>query len=498
VDDVDVAVIGAGFGGLGAALSLAERGARVRLCETLSYPGGCASTFTRRRCRFESGATLFSGFGDGQLFARWIEQHALDVSVDFLDPVVELRAPGLALEVPSDRDAWVDRLCALEPARAPRVRALFAEQGRVADALWELFGDPELLPPFDLPALLRHARRAPRYLPLLRWVGRPLWALVERHDLADFAPLTTFLDAVSQITVQASAREAEAPFAMATMDYYFRGTGHVRGGIGELAGALVGAIEAQGGEVRLTDRVRGLARTRDGRWRVTARRGTFVADTVIANLLPRALRRLLAPGVEVEPRLAELDRAVQTGWGAVMLYRVLEPDAVEHRGAHHVELVADPDAPLVEGNHSFCSISAADEERAPGGGRTMTVSTHVAGRALRGSADPGARVAAIQARMRETLARLAPELERGVRFEMTGSPRTFERFTGRPDGLVGGIPRRAGLDNYRHLWPAPVAPALYLVGDTVFPGQSTLATALGGVKLADHIAGPAGARRRAS
>jgi len=498
VDEVDVAVIGAGFGGLGAALSLSERGAKVRLCETLSYPGGCASTFTRRRCRFESGATLFSGFGEGQLFAKWIEDHGLDVGVDFLDPVVTLRAPGLTLDVPSDREAWIERLCALDPSRADRVGALFDEQGRVADALWELFADPGLLPPFDLPALLRHARRAPRYLPLLRWVGRPLWALVERHELTDFAPLTTFLDAVSQITVQASAREAEAPFAMATMDYYFRGTGHVRGGIGELAWGLASAIEAQGGDVRMTDRVRALARTRDGRWRVTARRGTFLADTVVANLLPQAVRAILDPGVPVEPRLTELSRAVETGWGAVMLYRVLEPDAVPHPGAHHVELVADPDAPFEEGNHLFCSISAADEDRAPDGARTMTVSTHVGGAALRDADDPGRRVAAIQARMRATLSALAPELDRGVRLEMTASPRTFARFTGRPDGFVGGVPRRAGLSNYRHLWPAPVAPGLYLVGDTVFPGQSTLATALGGVKLADHLAGDLRATRQAS
>ena len=50
----DVAVIGAGFGGLGAALSAAERGACVAICEALNYPGGCASTFTRDANQFEA------------------------------------------------------------------------------------------------------------------------------------------------------------------------------------------------------------------------------------------------------------------------------------------------------------------------------------------------------------------------------------------------------------------------------------------------------------
>ena len=72
---------------------------------------------------------------------------------------------------------------------------------------------------------------------------------------------------------------------------------------------------------------------------------------------------------------------------------------------------------------------------------------------------------------------------------MTGSPRTFERFTLRAEGLVGGIPRRAGLEYYDDFFPSAGARGLYMVGDSVFPGQSTLATSIGGVKLAQHLLG---------
>ena len=37
------------------------------------------------------------------------------------------------------------------------------------------------------------------------------------------------------------------------------------------------------------------------------------------------------------------------------------------------------------------------------------------------------------------------------------------------------------------VFQAPGSPTVYLVGDSVFPGQSTLATALSGVKAADAI-----------
>ena len=77
--EVDAVVVGAGFGGIGAALRLAEGGARVLLAERTTYPG-CACTFEFEGDHFEGGATLFSGFDDEQLFGRWIDRHGIDVS----------------------------------------------------------------------------------------------------------------------------------------------------------------------------------------------------------------------------------------------------------------------------------------------------------------------------------------------------------------------------------------------------------------------------------
>ena len=157
-----------------------------------------------------------------------------------------------------------------------------------------------------------------------------------------------------------------------------------------------------------------------------------------------------------------------------------------------MQLVDDESVPFTEGNHLFCSISAADEhERAPAGQRTVTVSTHVPMTELQDASplEQGAYVEGVQNRMRQTLARRAPELLEHASFQMTASPRTFARFTGRHRGYVGGVPRRVGWSHYRPraLWPRQAARNLYLVGDSVLLGQSTLAVALGGVRTAEHI-----------
>jgi len=82
---------------------------------------------------------------------------------------------------------------------------------------------------------------------------------------------------------------------------------------------------------------------------------------------------------------------------------------------------------------------------------------------------------------------LAPEWAGRIRHLLPGSPRTFQRFTRRTGGYVGGIPRRAGLHHYAQLTPVQPAERLWLVGDSVFPGQSILAAALGGVRVAEAV-----------
>lgn len=490
IETADVVVVGAGFGGLGAALGLAERGARVVLCELLDYAGGCAGTFERKGCRFDAGATLSSGFGEGQLFDAWTRRHGLALSLTRLDPVVELRTPEFTLAVAADRQEFIARIADLAGAREGAVRRFFAFQREVADTLWQVLDDPRMLPPLGAGGLVAHLGRVPRYLPLARWIGRPLVDVLAKYGVADVAPLRLFCDAVCQITVQCPASEAEALFALATLDYFFRGVAHVRGGIGELARALVVALERLGARVCFHRPVRALARDGDA-WRVETRRGPIRARTVVANVLPQALRAMLGPAVPASPRLERLARELEAGWGAAMLYLVARPPAGAPEHAHHLEMIDDPSRPLVAGNHLFASISGADEpERAPPGCRVITVSTHLpaAHLAALSERETADYVAAVQDRMRAVFAARAPEWAAGIERTMTASPRTFERYTRRPGGLVGGVPRRAGLHNYRDAWPRPIAPDLWLVGDSVFPGQSTVATALGGLRAATAIA----------
>ena len=54
---------------------------------------------------------------------------------------------------------------------------------------------------------------------------------------------------------------------------------------------------------------------------------------------------------------------------------------------------------------------------------------------------------------------------------MVGTPRTFQRYTGRYSGTVGGIPLIKDYIPLRYPFNFTPIKGLYLVGDSVFPGQ---------------------------
>ena len=505
----DAVVVGGGFGGIGAALRLAEGGARVALLERLGYLGGAACTFEHEGDHFEGGATLFAGLGPDELFGRWVARYGLNVEVSFLERPVELRAgSSIVVTAHRDRARFVAELCALPGAPVSAIQRFFALQERVAALLWSLFDDPALLPPLTLHSALRHLARSPRYASLAPLVGRSLGSVLARYGLADFAPLRAWFDAQCQITVQCSAEEAEAAFALAALDYHHRGAAHVHGGIGRLAEGLGHAITACGGIVQKRSAVSRVEPDGD-LWIVTARGVTYRTRHVVLNVLPQVAARLVR-GVPAA-RFASGAARVREGWGAAALFRTLVPPHGAPRGPLHLELVDDPAAPFLAGNHVFLSIGAEGEGVADPRLRRATISTHVDLAALRGldATAQQEHVEAVQARMRATISRRAPEWARYVR-ELTASPRTYARWVGRTDpdaalyggsaselprelprelvgGWVGGVPRRAGLRAYRDLFQRPPARGITLVGDSAFPGQSVLATALGGVRAAEVI-----------
>ncbi len=76
-----------------------------------------------------------------------------------------------------------------------------------------------------------------------------------------------------------------------------------------------------------------------------------------------------------------------------------------------------------------------------------------------------------------------PKLKQHIRLAMPGTPLTFERFTQRVNGMVGGFPQKSLWAS----WAPQIDRGVWLVGDSVFPGQSTAGVTLGALRVAREI-----------
>ena len=76
-----------------------------------------------------------------------------------------------------------------------------------------------------------------------------------------------------------------------------------------------------------------------------------------------------------------------------------------------------------------------------------------------------------------------PKLRRYIQLSLPGTPLTFERYTGRVNGMVGGFPQTSVWSS----WLPKIDRNLWLVGDSIFPGQSTAGVTLGALRVAREV-----------
>jgi C-3',4' desaturase CrtD len=485
-----IVVIGAGIGGLTTAALLARAGLDVTVLEAHVYPGGCAGTFFHQGYRFDAGATLAGGFYPGGPMDRVAQATGIAAWPAPRD------AQAMTVHLPNGAQVirWGDERRHAEHQRAFGANAhrFWRWQEQTADALWQLALQTPPWPPQTMGEGLALAGTGLRWLTahfpahlrpsLVADALRP----VAHHLRGQPEVLRLFVDGQLLIAAQTTSGRANALYGASALDLPRRGVVHLAGGIGAIAQTLAEAVRQAGGHVRYRQTVTHIEQV-DGQPRavMTKRGERHPADLVIANLPPWNIAQLLQDNLP--PALRAMPERPAVGWGAFTLYVGLDEQALSpDLPLHHQVIVREP---LGEGNSLFLSLSPAwDGGRAPAGHRALTISTHTAWQPWwqayqQDLSHYEQRKRQYVDRMLTAASRVIPAVRDAASLILPGTPVTFQRYTQRAWGWVGGFPQTSLWQG----WPPRLAPGLWMVGDSIFPGQSTAAVALGGLRVAQTV-----------
>src|SRR6056297_1595921 len=271
-------VVGAGLGGLAAAMRLGAKGYAVTVLDRLDLPGGRGSSVSQDGHRFDLGPTIITVpqvYED--LWAACGRDFHADIYLRPMDPFYEVRWPdGSTFTARQDTDAMLAEVARLSPRdvkgykrflKDSEARYIVGFEGMVAKPMHRLWETIKVLPTF---AALR-ADRSILGLAKAR-VRDPRLRMA-----LSFHPLFIGGDPRNVTSMYALVAHLEKEF----------GVHYAMGGVQAIADAMVRVIREQGGEVVANAEVDEIT-VRDGRATgvVTRDGDRLTADIVVSNADP--------------------------------------------------------------------------------------------------------------------------------------------------------------------------------------------------------------------
>ncbi len=472
-----VIVIGAGIAGLTAAALLSKEGIPVTLLESHYQTGGCAGTFARGSFVFDAGATQVAGLEEGGIHERLFRHlnisrpkaHLLDLAC-----LVDLADGYEPIKIWHDPIKWA----AERKKHFPGSESFWKLLEFIHQTNWNFSSRDPILP----------VRNTWDFIQLLKAI-RPVNAisgLLSRSSIADLLALCGcsddcrlrhFLDLQLKLYSQESANRTAALYGATVLHMAQAPLGlwHLDGSMQKLSDLLEKAVISRGGTIYLQHRVLGLEKQVDNQtWKLKVMRSSgesieMIASDVIFTLPPQSLTHLLVQNTfSIKSYIQYLNNLPKPS-SAIVFYGALRRSFLPKGCPDHIQLsLKDP-------GNLFISISREGDGRAPIGFATVISScfTNVSDWSTLSRES-------YKHRKNTLLLSFARALEDWLQLpagqwehQEIATPRSFAKWTGRPEGIVGGLgqhPSRFGPFGLASRTPIS---GLWLCGDSIYPGEGT-------------------------
>ncbi len=469
-----VVVIGAGIAGLSTAALLAYSGKKVTVLERNWLPGGCASSYPRKHFVFESGATTLVGLSEGMPVQFLLDTLGIELPAWQLQTPMQVHLKnGEILTRYQDLDQWI--------AEAERVfgpegqRPFWEKCFKISRFVWETSIEQRAFPPqslSDLGFAIQHFKL--KQLPFAALAFKSTRQLLADYDL-DKNPL--FVDFVNEqllITAQNYLDEVNVLFGATALCYTNFPNFYLPGGLVKLSEALIAYLESKGGSIELRHEVTAVTRTPDG-FLVHSPKGDSPAGQVVSALPMNNTAAIFEKG-ELPKWLnkkvlgsSELRSAFQMG----IVFRPKHRISCIHHQIHLKEPLPGLGAASI-----FLSMSHPDDHLRCGPDEVVaSVSTHVF--------DPENTLLDNKHVLEEKILEILEShgfLERSeVIYQHSSTPHSWQKWTGRAWGQVGGYPQFARIKPWQMAGARLEKGALYQCGDSTYPGQGIPGACLSGI-----------------
>jgi len=322
-------VVGAGLGGLAAAIRLGARGYRVTVVDRLDQPGGRARVFRDDGFVFDAGPTVITApFLLEELWRIAGAELSDDVELREVAPFYRIRFhDGTSFDYTGSADEMRAQIAQLEPADVEGYERFLAHSERIYEVGFEELAHVPFSSPMDMARIIPAMARLESF--------RTVWQLVSKYvkndKIRQVLSFHTLL--VGGNPFSTSSIYALIAFLERDMKVWF-----AMGGTGEIVKGMVRLIERLGGSVRLGAEVSRII-VEGGRARGIELSGgeRLAADVVVSNAdAAWTYKHLLTP----EERPSWSDRRVDRMRYSMSLFVwYFGTDRVYDDVAHHTILL---------------------------------------------------------------------------------------------------------------------------------------------------------------
>ena len=477
MNDDKVSIIGGGIAGLTAAAILANEGLDVTLFESHYQLGGCAGTFKRGPYLFDVGATQVAGLEDGGIHERIFRYlHSPLPQATLLDPacLVDLMDGSKPIRLWHNRQKWIEE----RKQQFPGTEIFWGLCEWLHLRNWAFNNRNPVLPlanSWDCWQLIK-ALRIPNIAS----------ALLTPLSITDLLILTgcyqdkrlrKFLDLQLKLYSQETADRTAALYGATVlqMPQAPLGLWHLQGSMQVLSDYLINSFISKGGKLLLSHRVVSMQSRKDETtWIIKVINSSgkvkqFQSNDVVFSLPPQCLLKMIPndskPFLAYKKRLESLPNSS----GAIVFFGAI----------NRVDLPADITSHVQLGHHDlgslFISISQDGDGRSPIGKATVNLSMFT-NPSTWNLLDPNSYKEEKEKILTNILLILEKDLQipskKWLHIELS-TPRSFAKWTNRPNGIVGGLgqhPRKFGLFGLPSRTPLK---NLWLCGDSIHPGEGT-------------------------